>query len=135
MYMYVYTCIYIYIYIHRERERDNVDLASWHPQEKRSKCKASQRAACIGWASRHVNNLRFNNSLETYHDTWTGDRNVIEFESTIEMYTWSPLEDFRLFGPSPWKIVAATYEKNTSEQPSPCRKLSKRESCFGDRVY
>ena len=26
-------------------------------------------------------------------------------------YTRSPLEDSRLFGPSPWKILAATYEK------------------------
>ena len=24
-------------------------------------------------------------------------------------YTWSPLEDSRLFGPSPWKILATTY--------------------------
>ena len=27
------------------------------------------------------------------------------------MYTRSPLEDSRLFGPSPWKILAATYEQ------------------------
>ena len=27
-------------------------------------------------------------------------------------YTRSPLEDSRLFGPSPWKILAATYEEN-----------------------
>ena len=51
-----------------------------------------------------------------------------------DQYTRSPLEDSRLFGPSPWKILAATYEKNTSEQPSPWRKSSKRESCYGDRV-
>ena len=45
--------------------------------------------------------------------------------------TRSPLEDsrLRLFGPSPWKILAAT------EQPSPWRRSSKRESCYGDRVY
>ena len=49
-------------------------------------------------------------------------------------YTRSPLEDSRLFGPSPWKILAAAYEKDTSEQPSPRRKSSKRESCYGDRV-
>ena len=48
-------------------------------------------------------------------------------------YTRSPLEDSRLFGPSPWKILAATNEKDTSEQPSPWRKSSKRESCYGDR--
>ena len=29
----------------------------------------------------------------------------------IVYYTRSPLEDSRLFGPSPWKIVAATYEQ------------------------
>ena len=26
------------------------------------------------------------------------------------LYTRSPLEDSRLFGPSPWKILATTYE-------------------------
>ena len=51
------------------------------------------------------------------------------------MYTRSPLEDSRLFGPSPWKILAATGEKDISEQPSPWRKSSKRESCYGDREY
>ena len=49
-------------------------------------------------------------------------------------YTRSPLEDSRLFRPSPWKILAATNEKDMSEQPSPWRKSSK-ESCYGDRVY
>ena len=51
------------------------------------------------------------------------------------LYTRSPLEDSRLFGPSPWKILAATNEKDISEQPSPWRKSSKRESCYGDWVY
>ena len=50
-------------------------------------------------------------------------------------YTRSPLEDSRLFGPSPWKILAATNEKHISEQPSPWQKSSKRESCCGDQVY
>ena len=27
-------------------------------------------------------------------------------------YTRSPLQDSRLFGPRPWKILAATYETN-----------------------
>ena len=49
-------------------------------------------------------------------------------------YTRSPLEDSRLFGPSPWKILATTYKKRISEQPCPWRKSSKRESCYGDRV-
>ena len=34
-----------------------------------------------------------------------------------------------------WKILASTNEKNISEQPSLWRKSSKRESCYGDRVY
>ena len=51
------------------------------------------------------------------------------------IYTRSPLEDSRLFGPSPWKILATTYEQIISEQPSPWRKSSKRKSCYGDRVY
>ena len=37
--------------------------------------------------------------------------------------TRSPLEDSRLFGPSPWKILATTYEqKKVPEQPGPWRK-------------
>ena len=28
------------------------------------------------------------------------------------IYNRSPLEDSRLFGPSPWKVLAATNEKN-----------------------
>ena len=51
-----------------------------------------------------------------------------------QSYTRSPLEDSRLFAPSPWKILAATNEKYLSEQPSPWRKSSKRKSCYGDRV-
>ena len=43
-------------------------------------------------------------------------------------YTRSPLKDSRLFGPSPWKILAATYEHNNSEQPSAWRKSSKGKS-------
>ena len=50
-------------------------------------------------------------------------------------YTRSPLEDSRLFGPSPWKTLAATNEKDISEQPSPWRESCKRESCYEDRVY
>ena len=48
-------------------------------------------------------------------------------------YTRSPLQDSRLFGPRPWKILATTYEQK--EQPRPWRKSCKRESCYGDRVY
>ena len=40
----------------------------------------------------------------------------------------------RLFGPSPWKTLAATNEKNISEQSSPWRKSSKRKSCYGERL-
>ena len=32
-------------------------------------------------------------------------------EGTVD-YTGSPSQDFRLFGPRPWKILATTYEKN-----------------------
>ena len=58
-----------------------------------------------------------------------------DIPSDMMYYTRSLLEDSRLFGPSPWKILAATNEKDISEQPSPWRKSSKRESCYGDRVY
>ena len=59
----------------------------------------------------------------------------IKRERERYVYTRSPLEDSSLFGPSPWKILAATNEKDISEQPSPWRKSSKRESCYGARVY
>ena len=29
----------------------------------------------------------------------------------INTYTRSPLQDSRLFGPRPWKVLAATYEQ------------------------
>ena len=35
-----------------------------------------------------------------------------EFDGFAPVYTWSLLEDSRLFGPSPWKILATTYETN-----------------------
>ena len=54
---------------------------------------------------------------------------------SVPSYTRSPFEDSRLFGPSPWKILATTNEKDISEQTSPWRKSSKRKSCYGDRVY
>ena len=51
-------------------------------------------------------------------------------------YTRSPSQDFRLFGPRPWKILAITYaQKTISEQPRPWRKSCERASCYGDRVY
>ena len=30
----------------------------------------------------------------------------------FHMYTQSPLQDSRLLGPRPWKVLAATYETN-----------------------
>ena len=32
----------------------------------------------------------------------------------LHTYAQSPLEDSRLFGPSPWKILATTYEQMDS---------------------
>ena len=36
---------------------------------------------------------------------------IIQQVSRWRAYTRSPLEDSRLFGPSPWKVLATTYEK------------------------
>ena len=55
--------------------------------------------------------------------------------SKVVDYTRSPSQDPCLFGPSPWKVLAATYEKKVPEQPSPWRKSCKQESCYGDQVY
>ena len=38
-------------------------------------------------------------------------------------YTQSPLEDSRLFGPSPWKILATTYEKKDFWATQPLAKI------------
>ena len=38
-------------------------------------------------------------------------------------YTRSPLEDFRLFGPSPWKILAAANENNDFWATQPLAKI------------
>ena len=35
----------------------------------------------------------------------------MEGKTWKKMYTRSPLEDSRLFGPSPWKILATAYEQ------------------------
>ena len=41
-----------------------------------------------------------------------------------DRYTWSPLEDSRLFGPSPWKVLATTYEqKRFLSNPAPGENL------------
>ena len=37
---------------------------------------------------------------------------VFPFVKTKHTYTRSPLEDSRLFGPNPWKILGTTYEQN-----------------------
>ena len=38
-------------------------------------------------------------------------------------YTRSPLEDSRLFGPSPWKVLVATYEQMGSWATQPLAKI------------
>ena len=39
------------------------------------------------------------------------DAVATEGGSSLELYTRSPLEDSRLFGPGPWKVLATTYEQ------------------------
>ena len=41
----------------------------------------------------------------------------------IDAYARSPLQDSRLFGPSPWKILAATNEKKGSWASQPLAKI------------
>ena len=43
--------------------------------------------------------------------------------SASNLYTRSPLEDPRLFGPSPWKVLATTYEKNDLWETQPLAKI------------
>ena len=50
-----------------------------------------------------TSNTTNNDNVHSSHNT-----NNIE---KCKQYTRSPLEDSRLFGPSPWKILATTYEQ------------------------
>ena len=43
--------------------------------------------------------------------------------TALTVYTRSPLEDSRLFGPSPWKIFAATYEQKDYWATQPLAKI------------
>ena len=47
--------------------------------------------------------------------------------SAASVYTQSPLQDSRLFGPRPWKILATTYETNGFlSNPDPGENLVRR---------
>ena len=58
------------------------------------------------------NNTNDNNNTQimVILDTKNSARN--ERGSALGKYTRSPLQDFRLFGPRPWKMLAATNENN-----------------------
>ena len=47
----------------------------------------------------------------------------MHIHTLIIQYTRSPLEDSRLFGPSPWKVLATTYEKNDFWATQPLAKI------------
>ena len=47
-----------------------------------------------------------------YITIWDAQQSVRELaEHPSHSYSRSPLQDSRLFGPSPWKILATTYEQ------------------------
>ena len=50
--------------------------------------------------------------IQEVHNTRTKNKTQTT-SGTIKTYTRSPLEDSRLFGPSPWKILATTYKKGS----------------------
>ena len=57
--------------------------------------------------------ILYNNS-NSYNNSNNSNNNNNNYQ-----YTRSPLEDSRLFGPSPWKILATTYEKRFLSNPAP----------------
>ena len=119
--MCVYIYIYIYMYAHRCYGGGQIPSALL---AEASRPREHGEAPTIRCASR-------------YAHTYTPILYVSVCMSRYAMlYTWSPLEDSRLFGPSPWKILRPL-SMNTwvPEQPSPWRTSSKRESCYGNQVY
>ena len=48
---------------------------------------------------------------------------MISYYITELQYTRSPLQDSCFFGPSPWKILATTYEKRNMSNPAPGENL------------
>ena len=67
--------------------------------------------------SRGSNNDNDNNNHDNNNNNNT-DRNI-----HVTEYTRSPLEDSRFFGPSPWNILAATYEHNDFWATQPLAKI------------
>ena len=100
MYVYIHTCIfhdaisryyiYIYIYIHMYYLLSllllsllvRLSFKSSDPARRSGRGSGARASGCGAWTP--------------------GPRSLT--------YTQSPLQDSRLFGPSPWKILAATYE-------------------------
>ena len=47
-----------------------------------------------------------------YDSNNNSNNNDNDSNDNDNVYTRSPSQDFRLFGPRPWKILATTYDKN-----------------------
>ena len=148
-YAYIYIYIYIYVYVLL------LFMLYYNIRATQARIAASCQKTNLGKRAQTLGYLNFQRACCSKHTQWFWDlRPSIWLQTFADWnyenwphdtlsrvcavkphYTRSPLEDSRLFGPSSWKILAATNEKDISEQPSPWRKSSKRESCYGDRVY
>ena len=58
-------------------------------------------------------NMNMNVNMNTTTTT-NNNPGIIAGATDRNSYTRSPLQDSRLFGPRPWKILATTYEKKDS---------------------
>ena len=142
MCVYIYTYIYIYIHMHTVKQQCSSTCKANH--HRCMEQPLAELTACMYiyiYIHTHIVYIYIymNLSLYIYVYIYIYICFIHLFKRpriTVPQkgYTRSPLEDSRLFGPSPWKILAATNEKNISEQPSPWRKSCERESCYGDRV-
>ena len=106
IYIYIYTCVCIYIYIYTYMY---VYM-----------CQRGGQHRLLRW------NLKGGSQSEA----------VFRAFDRMRQYTRSPFRRFPSFRTQPLEnLTPLPTNKWVPEQPSPWRKSSKRESCYGDRVY
>ena len=127
--MYVYTYIYIYIYRERERERYDAPRSSAAPVPPGGRRRRARRrtlsvcvvSSCCNCVCMHIcismctYNMYMYIYIYVYVYTCVCVYTYIHicihtvYIISKPIYTRSPSQDFRLFGPRPWVTLATTY--------------------------